>query len=115
MAKSKYFVISCMDPRFQESCDKAIKDLGIKYGEFDRVMVAGGAGNFAVLQDQLKKSVELHGVSEVVLIVHEDCGGGACKEDLTKAEALVKKTYPALKIRKMYLCLNGTAETISCQ
>ena len=77
------FVIACMDYRIQKAVDDLIDSL-INIGRFDRVSVAGGAGNTGVLFDQIIKSLRLHRPELVVLVAHEECGDGATRKDLIR-------------------------------
>ena len=108
-----YFVISCMDFRFQSSVDKLLESENIHLGDFDRVSVAGGAGNFKSLDEHASISKKLHDTQTAVLIVHEDCGAGAKLEDLPKAAAIAKKYFS--DIRCFYLKLDGGIEKISAE
>ena len=106
----KVFVAHCMDFRFQKSVMELLARLGLNYGDFDRLTVAGGAGNFNALEDHIHLSKKLHTPSSAILLVHEDCGAGAKKEDLHHAKRIV---FPHIeKVLCFYLRLNGEVEEV---
>ena len=76
--------------------------------------VAGGVKNLAFILDQIELSVKLHGICEVYLINHEDCGAYGAegtfekhKKDLLFAKRIIGEKYPKLKIFPLYLKLDG--------
>jgi carbonic anhydrase len=77
------FVIACMDYRIQKAVEQLVASL-VRLGQFDRVSVAGGAGNTGVLFDQVITSLRLHVPELIILIGHNDCGYGADKKDLIR-------------------------------
>jgi len=70
-----------MDFRIQPAVDSLVDSL-VHEGDFDRIAVAGGAGNTGLLFYHLDLSQRLHHPDTFILIGHEDCGYGATKEDL---------------------------------
>ncbi len=88
------FVIGCMDHRIQKALKNLLEDLRVELGEFDRVTVAGGAGNTGLLFYHLDLSQRLHRPDTFVLTCHEDCGYGATKEDLLTAFRRVRDELP---------------------
>lgn len=103
-------IVHCIDFRFQGAVRKLFNSLGLDHGQFDRLSVAGGAGNFKILEEHAALSKKLHAPELVILIVHEDCGAGAKKEDLSKARKIAKKSIP--NARCFYLKLNGKVEEV---
>lgn len=79
------FIISCMDYRTQFLLVLLHIWFRIKYGSFDNVAVAGGAGNRKQLATQLELSEILHHPDVFILTAHQDCGAGATKADLMEA------------------------------
>lgn len=125
-------VISCIDYRLHHAlhtwADKLYGPTG-----YDLVHLAGGGG--ALLQEDTKAAVlkqveisnRLHGISEVVLVNHLDCGayGGSAAfqndeaaerarhaADLGQASDLITAQFPDLKIMKMLETLGGDVEMI---
>lgn len=94
-------VISCMDLRTQSPLERLIKSLNLDKGQYDLVMVPGGAGDFAQLKRCARISHRLHETREVVLVIHEDCGAGAKKGDLLRAAKTALKL--GLQYRAFYL------------
>jgi hypothetical protein len=102
-----------MDFRIQETVDRLLASLGDKNGDFDRVSIAGGAGNFGELVKHLQLSTSLHNAQNLILTVHEDCGAGATREDLVKALKIARELYPDRRIQGFYIYLRGEWEEIS--
>lgn len=100
-----------MDFRFQQAVDNLIGSQELKPGDFDRLSVAGGAGNFGELQKHLQLAQKLHGVKQAILMTHEDCGAGATRDDLARAAAIAKKHD--LQPKAFYLKLDGTLDAIT--
>ena len=117
-------VISCIDFRFHQKLREALKKK--KINSYDLICLAGGAKNLAspskkiyqqAVIDNIKLSQKLHKIKMVVLSNHLDCGayGGSGKfktlkqetkfhqTELKKAENMVKKLFPALKIKTILL------------
>lgn len=103
-------IVHCIDFRFQGAIRKLFNSLGLRHGHFDRLSVAGGAGNFKILEEHAPLSRKLHEPELVILTIHEDCGAGAKKEDLRKARKIAKKSIP--NTRCFYLKLNGEVEEV---
>lgn len=102
-----------MDFRLSEFLNKWIGET-IKEG-FDRLALAGGVKNLPFVLDQVRLSKKLHGIREVYLINHEDCGGyGEAgtfvrhSEDLKLAKNIIEEKYPGLKVFTLFLKLDGT-------
>lgn len=119
-------VLTCVDFRFQEKLKEALQKLKIK--KYDLLALAGGAKNLAsptkaiyqkTVLDNIKLAVGLHKIKTMVLMNHIDCGayGGSGehknlraeitfhKSELKKAEELIKKIFPDLKIKFQLLTL----------
>lgn len=119
-------VLTCIDFRFHDKLKDALAKLKIK--KYDLLALAGGAKNLAsppkaiyqkTVLDNIKIAADLHKIKTVILINHIDCGayGGSekrknlsketafHKSELKKAEELVKKTFPNLKIKTALLFL----------
>lgn len=123
---AKALVITCIDFRFQ----KKIRDFLIQKGydnNFDLISLAGAAKNLAdptnifdkqSLLKQITLSKNLHHVSEVFFVNHQDCGAYGLKasqdsknelnihrKDLFKAKRIVNQLFPELKVYLYYLTL----------
>ena len=113
-------VLTCIDFRFQEKLKDALVKLKIK--KYDLLALAGGAKNLAnptkviyqkTVLDNIKLAADLHKIKTVILTNHIDCGayGGSGKHkssreeivfhkcELKKAEELIKKIFPNLKVK----------------
>ena len=110
VADGRVCVVHCMDYRIQGTADRLMGALGAHRGRFDRVAIAGGAGNFEQTRRHVDLSVQLHNVASVVLTAHEDCGAGATRDDLTRALALARGSHPECHIRGFWISLDGTWE-----
>ncbi|MEK9181377.1 MAG: carbonic anhydrase [Patescibacteria group bacterium] len=124
------FVLICMDLRLHSDGRLAslLHQEGIR--TFDLKADAGAAQVLAAADNQPVKdwliqnisiSVNLHGIKEVVLINHSDCGayGGSekfssdaeerqfHKVDLQRAAALVHRKFPKLKVRTFFAWIDG--------
>lgn len=117
-------VLSCIDFRFHKKLRSALKKE--KINSYDLMCLAGGAKNLAsptkkiyrqTVIDNIKLAQKLHKIKTVVLCNHIDCGayGGSGKfknpaeetkfhqAELKKAGNLVKKLFPALKVKIILL------------
>ena len=110
-------VVHCIDFRLQQFLnDWLTKRFGVQ--NYDRISWAGGVREFAIVQDQIKRSHSLHNVRKVILINHEDCGAYGqlgTKDrhisDLAYAEHAIRSSLH-LEVEKYYLHLNGEFERI---
>lgn len=116
-------VIHCIDFRFQKAIREFLAGQGL-LGDCDILSIAGitkglvGGENepsFAYILNQIDISHRLHGISEVVLFHHTDCGAyGGSKSftsmtqeknkylaDMIAAEAIITAKYPEVKVKKM--------------
>ncbi|MBT3266249.1 hypothetical protein HN371_03795 [Candidatus Poribacteria bacterium] len=110
VADGRVCVVHCMDYRIQATADRLMGALGVGRGRFDRVSVAGGAGNADQTRRHLDLSIRLHNAASLVLTAHEDCGAGATRDDLTRALALARGSHPERHIRGFWINLDGTWE-----
>ncbi len=118
-------VISCLDFRFQSGLRRFLVSRGRK-DNYDLLSVAGSAKdlsgtNRGYILKQIEISCLLHGVKEVYLIHHLDCGayGGSQSfknlkdeksrhlADLVLAERIICKKFPHLIIKKYLAELSG--------
>ena len=105
-------VVHCMDLRFQGVTDALIAELGLVSGDFDRVAVAGGAGNGALLAEHLRLSERLHNTKKMVLTAHEDCGAGATRDSLVEALSATRQMDTRQDVRGFWLKLDGTWDEV---
>lgn len=115
----KTLVIHCMDFRFHSAIRDFLVSLGLK-DQYDLVSIAGaskgiadGSSDGEVLLKQIKLSQKLHGISEVYLLHHMDCGayGGSNvfpdaqsekarhTQDLNAAKAKIQEQHPTLIVQ----------------
>lgn len=127
-------LVFCMDYRLHEKLHSFIGAVGLDRDGVDIVRVAGVAKNLArpsdpterafVLQ-QLRTSVTLHGIKEIYLINHEDCGAYSLQhvpnsdeelmihsKDLRAARTLIKENFPGIDVRLYFMRLNGQADPV---
>lgn len=123
MHHCKLLVISCLDYRFQEPLRQFLNRKGYR-NNYDLVCLAGGAGSIVsplpyrkkTVFQQLKVSRRLHGIEEVYLINHQNCGAygdkyssGSQKErkkherDLGEARKKVTKMFPHLRVFTFFI------------
>ncbi len=108
--ESVTIVIHCMDHRIQETVDRLLLSLGLWRGNFVRVSVAGGAGNFSQLKEHLFLAANLHAVKRIVLTTHEGCAAGATRDDLQDALLIACDFAP--DVQAFFLRLNGQWEKV---
>lgn len=105
---------TCIDFRIQRFVEEwARKHLGKDH--YDRVALAGGVKNRDVILGQVDISVRLHGIKNVVLMNHEDCGAygseGTEKKhraDLRATRLVLAAAHPTLDIETYYVKLDGS-------
>ena len=112
-------VISCIDFRFQKYIRNWL-DKNLADKTFDYVGFAGGSKNLDTILEQIDLSVQLHHITQVILMNHEECGayGDASTpanhaKDLLKAKETILSRYPGLRVETYYLHLDGEFEKIS--
>ena len=89
----KAVIVSCMDYRIQEKIAKIISDYNLNYGDYDLILIQGGAGNFDQLKSHLITSKKLHNPQKVILSIHQDCGYGALNNDFVEALKITKEIF----------------------
>ena len=116
MGNCKALVCTCIDFRFQEAFHDwlKVKDL---LDSHDRLAVAGSVKDSDFLLSQLAMSKDLHGIEEVYLLGHEECGAfnkddGAVKESLRKAVRLIGEKFPDLKVYSYFVTLDKEFELL---
>ena len=112
-------VVTCMDFRFQKSLLGLLEKLGL-IGNYDHFSIAGSQKAFidedtrAIAMKQVELSKKLHGMTDVYLIAHWDCGayGGSqaflspkqelenYADDLEKARQIILEKFPELNVHK---------------
>lgn len=126
---ARALVFHCMDFRFVSGIQKFLAERGLK-DIFDLVAFAGSAKNLASPDEpsdrafalrQMDIARRLHGISEVLLFNHLDCGayGGssafasAAEEhdrhvaDLGKAREIIRQRFPDLTVHLLIAFLDG--------
>lgn len=114
--QAKAAVIRCIDFRFVSDTASFLKNLGYG-GQYDDIALAGAVKNFVdpydqadveFLYRQIKISRKLHGVTDVVLINHTDCGAYGGRQtfaseaeehdrhvkDLKRAQEMIEHHFP---------------------
>ncbi len=123
-------IVYCLDPRFRMQHERFIaEELG--FDQYDQYVFPGGPKALAdvATRDAFigaigKASIGLHGVKEIVLIAHRDCGayggsrffddkGGAPAEkaaqieDLKIAKGVLTKLFPEITVTMFYADIAG--------
>ena len=110
----KYFIVHCIDFRLQQKTKEFMEKEGL-LGNCDVVSVAGAVKNIDFVLEQIGISVRLHGMKEVILLNHTDCGayGGSSKfssaqeerdfyiVEMEKAKVAILGKYPNLLVKMM--------------
>ncbi len=111
-------IVSCIDFRFQKYIRNWL-DKNVSDKTFDYVGYAGGVKDIAIILSQLKISVDLHAIKQVILMNHEACGAYGVEStpenharDLKKAKEIILATYPQLNVQTYYLHLDGEFEEV---
>lgn len=86
----KAIVFGCMDYRFQKNIQYILEKYNLSYGDYDLVLIQGGASNFKQLKEHLITSKKLHNPLQVILTIHEDCGFGSKITDFNIAIDICK-------------------------
>jgi hypothetical protein len=124
-----------MDFRFHRQLDAFIKAENLDSDGVDIVRLAGVAKNLVrpdepadrqVLLKQVRTSAKLHGIQEVYLVNHEDCGAYGLENvpdsdeelnihasDLREARDLLRAELPGLDIKTYFLRMDGRAEPVA--
>ncbi|MFH0819122.1 MAG: carbonic anhydrase [Patescibacteria group bacterium] len=125
-------VIACIDFRLIDNTNKWLTDLGLEK-KYDFLGVGGASKQLAspdkpeykeLLLENIKISVNLHNISKIYIIHHEDCGAYGGKKafensekerefqinEMKKSQEIIKYLYPELEIIKIYEKLDGSME-----
>jgi len=115
-------VITCMDHRFQRSMEeKLLSEHGVDILSADRLAFPGASKAIAdgTLIPAIEKSHELHQISRVVVVDHENCGGfpdfggdsqketEAHAESLGRATEAIHKVLPDIVVLSFVATLDG--------
>ncbi|MEK7479570.1 MAG: hypothetical protein AAB634_03505 [Patescibacteria group bacterium] len=101
-----------MDFRIQKTIENLLSSLGVSFGDFDRVSIAGGASLKNDTFPTLALSLKLHSPSLFILTAHEDCGAGTTLSDLKKALSEAKREFPEKEVRGFWIKLDGTWDKV---
>lgn len=118
----KSILFTCMDFRLGKKVHDWMEEQGLM-GDCDIVSLAGSAKEIVdgdqkareLLFKQIDISIKLHKACQVILLNHSRCGAynavydfkdleeekAKHKTDLTKAEILIKKKFPGIKVIKL--------------
>jgi hypothetical protein len=124
-------VVFCMDYRFHGQFQSFLAAEGLLEDGADIVRVAGVAKNLAesasdvaraFVLDQLHASKRLHGIQQIYLLNHEDCGAygeelvpdekeefDLHRRDLQQARTLLEREFPDTEILTYIMYMNGEA------
>ncbi len=130
--KCRACIVYCMDFRLHEQLNNFFEDQKLDGDGADVIRVAGAIKSLSrpkeardreFLLEQLKVAYELHGVRQLYLINHEDCGAYGLEdvvdtpeelaihlEDLRVAGALLKDRFPDTEVSTYFMRLDGKAE-----
>ena len=125
--KFEAMVLSCMDPRFQSSVHKFLKDKKLT-NQYSAFTIAGAAIGVThqkfkhwhpTFLDNLGASIELHNINRLIVINHEDCGAIKIaegkdtfdeitihKKSFKKLKTILAKKFPKLKLEFYLVGLN---------
>jgi len=134
MSECRACLIFCMDFRFREKLDAFLVEEGLDRDGVDVIRVAGASyslarprepGDREFLMRQLELSRRLHGVRQIYLVHHEDCGAYGAEdvpddveeaalhaEDLGSVRKLLEERFPGMEILTYFLRLDGRAQPI---
>ena len=129
MKKYEAMVLSCMDPRFQPKVFNYLKKKKLT-GKYSSFTIAGSdigvtSKKFKKWQstflDNLSTSINLHNISKLIVINHEDCGAAKIvngkkefnstiekkihKDSFKKIKSIMYRKFPELKINFKILSL----------
>ncbi|EKD90630.1 MAG: hypothetical protein ACD_30C00112G0071 [uncultured bacterium] len=117
--KAEAIIVTCIDFRLQEAINKWISE-NFEPKTFDRAAFGGGVKELEQILKQIKIANNLHHISKVILVNHEDCGAYGEEgtpekhaEDLKTAKQKVNEFYPNLEVSTYFLHLDGSFEPIS--
>jgi carbonic anhydrase len=112
-------VAHCMDYRLQKFLQPWIT-VRFGYDNFDIISLAGGVHDYEMILKYVQLAVQIHGITTVCLINHEDCRAYGRdgtyerhKHDLLDAQQKIAALFPQLKVEIFYLHLDGTFEPIA--
>lgn len=134
---AKAIMLSCMDYRLPDEIVALMNKNGLE-NEYDHIVLAGASLGVVAEElktwrpafwDQVGLAVKLHGVEEVIVVDHRDCGAyalvkgadavatpelelAAHTETLKAFAAMVREKHPELAVLAYLLALDGSAESI---
>tara|TARA_B100001063_G_scaffold116281_1_gene108589 strand:+ start:368 stop:781 length:414 start_codon:yes stop_codon:yes gene_type:complete len=132
--KFEAMVLSCMDPRFQSTVNRFLKQkkLSNKYSSFTIAGAAVGVTHnkykewHKTFTDNLAASIKLHKINKLIIINHEDCGaiklaeGKIISDELKihkisfkRLKTKLNKRFPKLKLEFFVMKLNKKSLKIS--
>jgi len=111
-------VVVCIDFRFQKYIRRWTDD-NLVHKTFDLVGFAGSTKELDLILSQVDISVNLHHISQTILIHHQECGAYGSEStpqrhihDLQLAKEAILNKYPQLQVDLYYLHLDGTFEQV---
>lgn len=95
-------IVHCIDFRFQDFLDEFMQNHALN-GNCDRISLAGGVKDIAVMYSEVEISHKLHHTERIYLINHQDCGGYGLDDSLSELE---EKQFHATELEKTKHFLN---------
>ena len=137
-AQIDVLLLSCMDYRLLDAIVSYMHHRGLK-GKYDHIILAGGSLGAVTdkypawnetFWEHLDAAIALHGVKQVLLMDHRDCGAyrvilgedlakDPAKEtashttELRKLREQVLVKHPTLGVELLFMSVNGKVETIA--
>lgn len=140
MSKADTFLISCIDPRFTDDTTFRFAALG-RTDRYSEMRIAGAALALvddsrpqwqATVWENLAASIRLHGIRNVTLLNHADCGamdlwaGRRLRDDpaeelrlheavLNRAAEAIRARHPTLLIEIKFMEMDGSVSRPACR
>src|SRR3990167_2708031 len=114
-------VFRCIDFRLMPEFNQLLEQIGLPVGSYDLVSLAGAAKDLLstnpaeseLLFKQIEIAQRLHGVTEVVIVHHDNCGAYGIPDrqeeekiqvsDLEKIHSLLNQRYPGLAVKSLII------------
>lgn len=121
----KNFIVHCMDFRLGKPMKEYLEKENL-IGDCDIVSIAGGTKDLNFVVSQLDISANLHGINNVIISNHTDCGayGGSSKfasfeeeyefhiQEMKKAKDVILGKLPSLKVKMLLGKILSSGEVI---
>lgn len=110
-------VVRCMDGRLHNLIANILKEINVN--SYDLISVAGATKVYVSVVQQIQVSIQLHHITRVILIHHEDCGAYGDVPEKTHEDAMwiVKNWLDRLNlditVECYFLRLNGEYSSVN--